>query len=115
MIIKFESEQERQEVIAATLAWCNERRKEKGDPPLTELPKGKRYDGTSCPCGNACGLYVGYNRYFAARPDAFDEKGFEVYTIENALGGIPQPVMRFVRGFDQGLFPEYMDSDPWGF
>lgn len=80
------------------LAWCNERRVEKDQEPLAELPKGARNDGTSCPCGKATGLFVGRGVYAESKDE---------------LRNHPTPpcVTDFVRQFDQGLFPDLIDHD----
>lgn len=78
--------------VAETLAWCNEMRAAKGEPPLDELPKGRRGDPRSCPCGRATGMLV-VNSYSAY------------------LGQpLPSPVLKFVRAFDNGLLPQYDEA-----
>jgi len=41
------------------LLFCNNRLKEQGKPAITTLPAGKPGDPLSCPCSNACGVWVG--------------------------------------------------------
>lgn len=80
--------------VGETLAWCNERRVERGKKPLKKLPKGERGDGASCPCGKATGLWVGQDIYKTA-----------IYSP--TLGHIPRPVHDFVVAFDDGELPQY--------
>jgi hypothetical protein len=80
--------------VAETLAWCNERRAERGKRPLKRLPKGIRGDAKSCPCGKATGLKVDFLFYLD------DRKG-------PPRGILPDPVRAFVRQFDWGLLPQY--------
>lgn len=84
---------EEKELVEATLAWCNERRGEKGMPPLGALPKGEREDPASCPCGKATGLYVDHATWG------------ESEETKNAHQ-LPELVSRFVVEFDEGRFPE---------
>lgn len=81
--------------VAETLKWCNERRAEKKLEPLDMLPKGKRRDGATCPCGAATGLFVNALSY---GPDE-----------HMAITGIPlpDPVCAFVHAFDEGQLPQY--------
>lgn len=81
------------EFVAATLAWCNRQRKIKDKKPLVKLPKGRRGDPKSCPCGKATGLSVGATTY---GPPGASESNL-----------LPTQVQRFVIAFDRGLFPEY--------
>lgn len=103
-------------LVNATLNWCNDRRKERGLEPLSDLPKGQRWEGTSCPCGVACGLYVGYRNYFTARlpyrngPLSVAVEGTYPYSEENSLGSLPGEVGSFARAFDRGFFPEYEEG-----
>lgn len=80
--------------VAETLAWCNERRAENGEQPLMTLPKGRRGDPTSCPCGTATGLNVLPHSYWDA--SAFTK-----------LGDLPAVVSKFVDAFDAGDLPQY--------
>lgn len=80
--------------IKATLAWCNKIRVSWGEEPLSELPKGFRYDADSCPCGRATGYTVG--RF-------------------NALGNgetidVPKLVGEFVARFDAGGYPDLIEK-----
>lgn len=84
--------------VAETLVWCNERRKEKGMEPLDKLPKGKRGDPKSCPCGKATGLSVGVVTY--AIPDV--NVGPILY--------VTQDVTNFVTAFDVGHLPQYEEE-----
>ncbi len=86
--------------VAETLAWCNERRAERNLPPLDRLPKGRRVDGRSCPCGSATGLHVAAAYYFD--PDGGDEP--EEFDL-------PQAVVEFVKAFDECGLPQY-DMNP---
>ena len=79
--------------VAETLAWCNERRAEQGKRPLKRLPKGRRREGRSCPCGKATQL---------------DVQVYLFWTLDNVLcGTLPQAVSDFVVAFDAGELPEY--------
>lgn len=80
--------------VAATLDWCNARRAEQGRPPLKRLPKGARFDSSTCPCGEATGLHVYH--YTAWRPG----------TLRPVLV-VPRSVRRFVAAFDSGRLPQY--------
>lgn len=80
--------------VADTLAWCNEKRKEKSMEPLDKLPKGKKGDGESCPCGAATELVVG-TRTYRERYDPINSNP------------LPYGVMMFVESFDNGLLPQY--------
>lgn len=82
--------------VAETLAWCNEMRATKGMEPLDVLPKGRRYDGASCPCGKATGLHVTTNALYE------NTEG-----IPLLLGPIPKSVAVFVKSFDAGRLPQY--------
>jgi hypothetical protein len=82
--------------VAETLAWCNEKREEHGEPPLDRLPKGARKKGESCPCGAATGLFVG-SYWLYANP----------YTLDLPLEALPASVRAFVFEFDQGNLPQY--------
>lgn len=82
--------------VAGTLAWCNARRKEKGQKPLDKLPKGKQGDPLSCPCGKATGLNVG-SRYYTEVP----------FTKYSPLAPVNDDVYAFVRLFDRGKLPQY--------
>ena len=92
-----------QELIEATLAWCNEQREKKGDAPLTELPKGHRFDPNSCPCGKATGLFVERSMAFP-----YNEEGKIDRNYANAVK-LPPLVSRFTRVFDDALIPELID------
>lgn len=80
------------EYVAATLKWCNERRKEDGQKPLKKMPKGHKRDGTSCPCGKASGVYVGI---------------FDWYRDTWPVHKLPKFVTEFVNDFDAGKLPQY--------
>lgn len=84
--------------VAEALAWCNEIRATKGWSPLDRLPKGKRDDMLSCPCGRATGVYVGLANWGPSLSDA-------------TRFGLPPSVVVFVREFDDGRLPQY-DEDP---
>lgn len=86
---------DKDELIQGTLDWCNSIRNEQGMKPLTQLPKGQRYNTTSCPCGAATGLMVG------ARI-AFDTLGGKIE--------LPDVVREFVVHFDAGSIPELEDK-----
>jgi hypothetical protein len=79
--------------VQTTLEWCNEMRERRGMEALSELPKGIRRDGSSCPCGRATGLHV-------RRDSAYDP---------NTRISIPIPydVTLFTYDFDNGLLPQY--------
>ncbi len=84
--------------VAETLAWCNERRAEKGMEPLDRLPKGDREDPASCPCGKATGLWV-------------DNRTFGPTQSLHQANPLPQEVIEFVEAFDGGDLPQY-DEHP---
>ncbi len=86
--------------VAETLAWCNERRAERGMEPLDRLPKGRRVDGRSCPCGSATGLHVAAVYYFDP------SEGLEPEEHE-----LPEAVCEFVKAFDECALPQY-DENP---
>lgn len=85
--------------IEETLRWCNARRKEQGKEPLNKLPKGRRGEGSSCPCGEATGLFVSYT-YFTT-----------IQHLDREIN-LPRSVQRFVRAFDSGKLPQY-DCGPY--
>lgn len=85
--------------VAETLAWCNERRAEKSMEPLEKLPKGKKGDSSTCPCGAATGLYVYEDFYTTSRPM---HRADRVDT--------PLCVIEFVSAFDNGDLPQYDES-----
>lgn len=78
--------------VAATLAWCNARRKEQGKRALKRLPKGMRRNARSCPCGKASGLSVWVQFAYDSRQRAVP---------------VPRAVGRFIRAFDAGRLPQY--------
>lgn len=82
------------ELVAATLAWCNERRAEQGKEPLDKLPKGRRRDPKSCPCGKATELFVDFHTYQVEKNDGKAQP-------------LPREVAQFVYLFDSGGLPEY--------
>ncbi len=89
--------------VQETLDWCNKRRKENGKSPLDNLPKGRRHQGDSCPCGEATGLVVGLTGYFKRNP-----KDLQL----DHLGDVPPSVTKFVKEFDNGKLPQYdIDKD----
>lgn len=86
-------------MIEQVLAWCNEKRAEKGMEALDQLPKGARRDGESCPCGLATGLFVGGGVYAESK-----EKFYADVRIRT-----PDVITDFVREFDNGVFPDLID------
>lgn len=92
--------QEEPAFVAETLAWCNERRAEKGDAPLDRLPKGTPLDGYSCPCGAACGFYVG-SSYWGKNKKAV------LYGDAYSRTILPIAVSKFVYALDEGQLPQY--------
>lgn len=84
---------EHQRIIEGTLDWCNEKRMQGGLELLDELPKGRKDDGYSCPCGAATQLYVGNTTYG-------DEE-------ENCNYPLPEVVEEFVALFDRGILPQF--------
>lgn len=91
--------------VAQTLAWCNEIRELKGEPPLDRLPKGDREDPASCPCGKATGLYVDNTTYGPSK---------DLHRAHQ----LPDAVVEFVRAFDGRELPQYdehpeSDEDNW--
>lgn len=98
------TEQEIEEAKAASLKWCNKQRQLKGMEPLTELPKGRRQDPISCPCGKATGLYVSS---MCAYHPIVDNDGI---TSGKMIDWLPPLVSRFVVLFDHRLIPELIDE-----
>lgn len=88
-------------VIKSCLAWCNEKRKEYGKEPLTDLPKGRIGDPRSCPCGTATGLYVSRTLY-----SPVDEYGNRTGSFHT----LPREVTRFIELFDEGSIPELVEK-----
>lgn len=77
--------------VAETLAWCNSLRKKDGKPPLKRMPKGRKMDPSSCPCGKACGWDV-----------------FTTFAARNKVRVLmPESVIDFVAAFDNGRLPQY--------
>lgn len=89
-------------IIQGTLDWCNEQRAKKGLCPLASLPRGKRTDPISCPCGEATGRWV-TSEYCYALADLGPVLGPDYDTKEP----IPWAVSEFVRLFDNGWFPQF--------
>lgn len=87
--------------VAETLAWCNEKRRERGMEPLERLPKGLRDDPRSCPCGKATGLVVWTYEYSADWSPGM--KNFDAQTL-------PLAVTEFTVAFDRGELPQYNDD-----
>lgn len=94
---------DREELKQATLDWCNKMRVEQGKEPLSELPKGRRGDGASCPCGAATGLNVGRFYWTEGGPGA-------KIIVREDNNQLPVAVQLFVAKFDDGQFPE-LDSN----
>lgn len=94
------TEEEKQECVKDTIAWCNTIRKSQGRPPILDLPRGKRGDGRSCPCGEAAGVIVG--RMFYRPSNNTDESPFSEKDNE-----LPVGVSNFTWLFDEGQFPQY--------
>jgi hypothetical protein len=85
--------------VAETLAWCNRMRAERGKRPLKKLPKGKRVDPSSCPCGKATGLSVSYSEI---------RSQWSPQSIGTSVGGSPpDAVIEFMHAFDMGRLPQY--------
>ena len=89
-------------VVEATLNFCNSVREQKGMEPLDDLPKGHRFNPSSCPCGEATRAYVIYGSIF---PD-YDPETFKLGREVD----LPSEVSLFARRFDYGDYPEY-DAD----
>lgn len=83
--------------VVETLSWCNSIRVAKGLEELERLPRGRRNDPKSCPCGLVTGLHVGLTTY-----------GENFSTSVNKL---PFAVSQFISEFDEGYLPQY-DEDP---
>ena len=82
--------------VAATLKWCNTRRKEQGKKPLKRMPQGYRSDPGSCPCGKTAKLHVGTELWrFQSESSYYDDKS------------LPRRVQEFVKAFDSGELPQY--------
>jgi hypothetical protein len=84
--------------VTETLAWCNQRRAERGKKPLKRLPKGKRMVASSCPCGKATGLSV-FPHYYDGSFNGWRQK-------------TPEAVANFIVAFDDGKLPEYDENMP---
>src|SRR4051812_10148994 len=82
--------------VVETLAWCNEQRAEKREPPLDRLPRGT-HSGFSCPCGAATGLYVGTEHAWEPERRVDSSTWIE----------LPSGVRAFVKAFDLGHLPQY--------
>lgn len=80
--------------VAATLRWCNARRKEQGLKPVVKLPKGWRGDANTCPCGKLIGKPVWSESWGGEFP----------FT---STGILPAQVSAFVAAFDAGRLPQY--------
>jgi len=87
---------DREEIVKETLAWCNSVRARYHKSPLNVLPKGRIADPHSCPCGAATDMYVGA-RYYGLK------EGGPNYPL-------PSAVIRFIRLFDNGDLPEYIEK-----
>lgn len=92
---------EKERLIAGTLEWCNAERAKQGKEPLTELPKGRVRDPLSCPCGTATGLWVGRHTFCST-----DEKRYR----DKPEYDLPIVVSLFTQEFDDGTFPELIDT-----
>jgi hypothetical protein len=86
--------------VAETLAWCNSHRVKQGKKPLKRLPKGKIHEADSCPCGKATGLWV-YVIDYSQQP-------FYAPRDLRATKPLPESVKKFVKAFDAGLLPRYI-------
>ncbi len=91
-----------EEAIAGTLAWCNERRVEKGMEPLADLPKGQLHKPDSCPCGKATGLKVFSDYYLPA--------DYYPHPSATKVLDVPFEVTTFVERFDMGRLPQYQEE-----
>jgi hypothetical protein len=91
--------------VAETLKWCNEIRKDRGMGPLDKLPRGIRYDNSSCPCGRATGVCVEEWGWY-------DPKGFKPHEHVNSSKAtkVPIDVVTFVVSFDRGYLPQYDET-----
>lgn len=87
--------------VAETLRWCNEQRKAQGKRPLRKLPKGKRKDPMSCPCGKATGLSVNNYDAYPMLPSGRPSQSYKKRIV------LPSAVKEFVREFDFGQLPQY--------
>jgi hypothetical protein len=94
----------KRDVIRRTLEWCNRQRAAKGMAPLLDIPRGRKNEGASCPCGAATGLFVGLSTYW-------DYSGRLRGTPGQPLE-LPESVKAFVRLFDAGELPQYLELDP---
>lgn len=92
----------KERMVTGTLDWCNKLREKQGKDSLSQLPKGRRRDGQSCPCGKACGGYVGLLSYWLN----VDDWRQGVYED----GSVPEVVTEFITKFDDGEFPEYEEE-----
>lgn len=85
--------------MAGTLDWCNEVRVEQGKKPLKRLPKGRRKDPLSCPCGKVTGLHVGRCNAYEVLHDG--------HPAWHSPRRLPAAVRDFVYAFDKGRLPQY--------
>lgn len=97
-----------EEVIAATLEWCNDVREAQGKEPLIELPKGYKSDPLSCPCGAATGLAV--LREFVVSERDYRTRNSRMKYSDVKLYDLPSLVQEFTLRFDEGRFPQF-DAD----
>lgn len=96
----------REAAIQGTLAWCNQKRAEKNQAPLLTLPRGKRVDPATCPCGSATGLWVSGSGY------SYEIIDVAVLTIDyDTREWLPQAVQDFVDLFDHGHLPQFEIND----
>jgi len=83
-----------------TLNWVNGVRKALGKKPLLSLPKGTPLSPTRCPVGIALGADVG----------GADLVGIHRGNIHLYIRGIPSTVLKFIKAFDEGKYPELEKS-----
>lgn len=91
----------RHAIVNGTLKWCNRQREKKGKKPLKKLPKGEKLNPESCPCGRATGLHVDME-------SAIDNHS-GLY-VDHVRIPLPKSVKLFVKMFDNGQFPEYVED-----
>lgn len=81
------------------LAFCNARLAERGKPAITELPAGKAYNPTSCPCANTCDGQI----------KVYVEQWWNVDSADDKKSGAPGS---FVTEFDNAC-AEIIECSLW--
>lgn len=101
------------EVLAISLKWVNDQRKEFGLNPLTEFPKGRPGNSASCVLANALSDIHDESCLLPIQGDRNDQYGGEAWTggFTFAHQGaaqqrrMPPEVAELGRRFDAGFYP----------